>query len=193
MAEQLEVLQSADFASLDVSQALLAKHDEKTPLFSQAANYLDAHHGAVVAKVTKKAGDLKATTELFAKHVDSMKKASEGRKHSHEATMKELEARLQKASEKEKQTVKYAMKHEERSYKKWRALHDHDTATLESALVAMKKGDIKGLDRARAALEASMKAMQSKSGGFLVLLEAASRLTGQDCPYCVAQCVGQCH
>merc|ERR1719311_1521693 len=41
--KQLEVLENPDFAKLPVSKALLAKKDMKTPLFQQAAQFIDAH------------------------------------------------------------------------------------------------------------------------------------------------------
>merc|ERR1719321_2262776 len=41
--QQLEILKDDDFAGLEVSKALLAKHDAKTALYVQAAGYLDAH------------------------------------------------------------------------------------------------------------------------------------------------------
>jgi len=41
MEEQLKVLKSEDFSGLTVVKALLAKHDEKVPLFKQVADLLD--------------------------------------------------------------------------------------------------------------------------------------------------------
>jgi hypothetical protein len=49
------------------------------------------------------------------------------------------------------------------------------------------------LSKAQAALKASMKAMQAKTGNFLHLLQLGHRLQSRDCPFCVAQCLEKCH
>merc|ERR1711879_963032 len=43
MSKQLKVLSSVDFAALPVCKALLASHNNSSPLFGQAAAYLDTH------------------------------------------------------------------------------------------------------------------------------------------------------
>ncbi len=56
-----EVLKSGDFAKLEVSKALLAKHDAKQALYVQAAAYLDAHSS----------GSGKAATTLATKRAEA--------------------------------------------------------------------------------------------------------------------------
>jgi len=199
MAKQLEILKSDDFAVLPVSKALLAKHNE-TALFAQAANYLDTHatKGVKISIGLKDAASVKAdqqkTAARLQKSVDSLQTTFDARSKSHEKRMLELNGDVKKAKGVKSQRVMQSIeKREERNFKKWAAMQNHDIDAMKSAVAAVKKGDLKALGRAQAALQASMNALKNKNSGFLVLLSLGHQLMEQDCPYCAAQCVDTCH
>jgi len=89
--------------------------------------------------------------------------------------------------------MKAMMKREERSFKKWSVMQEHDIQSMKEAVKAIKSHDVKALDKAKQALEASVKSLQSKNNGFLVLLDLGHQFMQKDCPYCAAQCVDKCH
>lgn len=194
MDKQLQILSSDDFSRLEVSKALLAKHDPKTPLFAQVATYLDKHHHSketshVVDSISKKQG-IVASLE---KRVQSLEEEYKQHKQRHAKVIDGLDKRLKKASKAETHTIGQLKKREERQFKKWAATRQHDINTMKMAVDAVKKGDMKELDHARSALQDSLKALQSSNGGFLVLLQQGHQLMERDCPYCAAQCVDKCH
>merc|ERR550525_1282679 len=100
---------------------------------------------------------------------------------------------MKKTSTKELRKLQLMKRHAEREYKKGFATHHHQLNMMKDVVSALKRGDVKALDRAEAALKASMKALQSKTGNFLHLLQLGHRLAERDCPYCAAQCIGKCH
>lgn len=198
MAKQLELLKSDDFASLPVSKALLAEHDGKTPLFAQAGEYLDKHTTKGV-KVSLKEGaateaKLEAMARRLKKGADSLQKSYDARKKRHNERMKKL-SDAEKSSKSKKTTaiMHSILKREERSYKKWAAMQKHDIDSMKAAVVAVKSGNMKALQRARSALEQSMKAFKDKNKGFLVFLSLGHRMMGRDCSLCAAQCLDNCH
>merc|ERR1712187_1081255 len=73
MEEQLNILKPEDFYGLDVSKELLKKHNNKTALYVQAAQYLDTHKhaGGVIAHDTRKSR-LEATAAAFDKRVAAL-------------------------------------------------------------------------------------------------------------------------
>lgn len=201
LAKQLELLNGTEFAHLAVSKALIAKHDEKTPLYQQAAAYLDQHLGKdqekiILAKAQKHA-DIQARADsaanAFQKRVDSMQKVFDSREKQHKKRMRELSDGVAKAPKKSKHAMDAMLKREERTFKKWEASQKHDIASMKSAVAAIRSGDLQALGKAKGALQASLKNLQSKNGGFLVLIQLGNEFMEQDCPYCAAQCVDKCH
>jgi len=85
-------------------------------------------------------------------------------------------------------------KQESRQYNKWHVQTVRDVHNLEKSVVGIKKGDVKAVENARAALVESMQAMQAQSGDFLHFLQTGDSLRRtKDCPYCAAQCLEKCH
>lgn len=84
-------------------------------------------------------------------------------------------------------------KRDNREFAKHAAMAKHDAVTLKSAIEAVKKGDMAGLQKAQSALDASMKVAQGRSDKYLYFIQLMQRTEGQDCPFCVAQCVDKCH
>merc|ERR1719161_3242981 len=89
--------------------------------------------------------------------------------------------------------IKMMKKHDDRDFAKQAAMAKHDAQSLKSAIEAVKKGDIAGLQKAQNALDASMKVAQARSGKYLYLIQLMQSTESQDCPFCVAQCVDKCH
>jgi hypothetical protein len=196
--EQLSILSSDDFKDLPVSKALLAHHNTSAPLFGQAAAYLDTHASKGVRVQAKDAEAAKtqidATAQSLQKFVDSLQKSYDARTKQHTKRMHELDDAKSKAkTKKDKLVLKSIEKREERNYKKWAGVQKHDIDAMKSAVAAVRRGDLKALDRAQDALKQSMDQMRSHNSGFLVLLSMGSELMSNDCPYCVAQCVDKCH
>jgi len=72
-------------------------------------------------------------------------------------------------------------------------MQKHDIASMQEAVKAIKNHDVKALEKVKKALAESIRGLQAKNNGFLVLIEMGHQFMGRDCPYCVAQCVGKCH
>jgi hypothetical protein len=196
MEKQLEILKSKDFVKLEVAQTLLAKHDPKVALFKQAADYLDKHGGKQVKPDTKAAaamGKIQSITTALQKRVDILEREDKEGKARHTKIIKALEAKTKKGPKEQQRIAQRLLKKEERKFKKWEATIGHDLANMKAAVEAVKKGDLKALEKTKAAMEQSMKAMQAKSGGFLHLLQLGHKVMRQDCPYCAAQCLDMCH
>lgn len=203
MDKQLAILKDGDFAALAVSKALVAKHDDKTPLYVQVAEYLDAHKGQGSGKVAMNAAEerakaqdkIKALATSFEQRVVSLKRTNDEKTKAHEKRVASLKAALKKASKnsRDQHVMQIMLKREERNFKKWAAVQEHDIQSMEEAVTAIKNHDVKGLDKARQALSESIKSMQSKNSGFLVLAQLGHQLQQKDCPYCAAQCVDKCH
>jgi len=194
MAAQLKILGSDDFATLEVSKTLLAKHDEKMPLFKQAADFLDQHgHKVQPADVADKKEKLAALASNLQKRVDVLQRECDEGDARHKKAMEEIEAQEKKASKKDKHTLEMIKKRQERKYKKFAAVQHRDLDSMKSAVVALKNGDVKALEKVQEALKKSMQAMQSQNGGFLHLLQLGHRVMRRDCPFCAAQCVDKCH
>jgi len=200
---QLEILKSGDFADLDVSKALLAKHDAKTPLFAQAAEFLDAHKGKGTGKVAMSAAEdrahaqdkVKALAASFEQRVVSLKKTHDEKTKAHVKRVAKLTDAIKKSAKdsRDQHVMQIMLKREERNFKKWAVVQEHDIQSMEEAVKAIENHDVKGLEKARAALTESIKSMQSKNSGFLVLAQLGHQLMQKDCPYCAAQCVDKCH
>jgi hypothetical protein len=195
MADQLAILKSDNFKDLPVSKVLLAKHNTSEPLFAQAANYLDTHVAeGIRPHVEDRTARIQRTATQLESFAASMQKTFDIRSRSHEKHMKELAAAVKKAKgQKEQRTTKALEKREERNFKKWAVMQKRDIEAMRSAVEAVKKGDSKALEKAQAALKASVQQMQNKNAGFLVLIDMGHKLMARDCPYCVAQCVDKCH
>jgi len=193
MDRQLEILKDGDFAGLEVAKALLAKHDSKTALYVQAASYLDAHKNRTLAPMVEPEDPRKKMQAVLEKHLGSLEHEYQVREKFHQKKVAEFAARLKAASVKEQHTVHIMQKREERNFKKWSLTRKHDINALKDAVEGVKKGDMKAVQRARTALESSLKAMQAQTGGFLYLIQLGHTLTNRDCPYCAAQCVDKCH
>jgi hypothetical protein len=195
MDVQLKILADEDFAGLEVAKALVAKHDSKTALYVQAATYLDAHPKRKSAPmVVEKAVDPREKMQaVLEKHLASLEHEFEVRTKVHEKKVAEFATRLAKSSKTMQHSVKIRQKREEREFKKFAAMRKHDIAAMKDAVEGIKKGDMKAVARARTALQESLKAMQSQTGGFLYLIQLGHRMEERDCPYCAAQCVDKCH
>lgn len=204
MSEQLEVVKDAQFAKLPCVVAILAAKDTKTPLFKQIASYLDAH-------APKKPADVQLPEKLKAgkdgkPDVTPIVLALEARVHKMEESQRQMEDHHQDANteldraavEKKNNTrlvhqITHMKKKDDRDFAKQAAMAKHDIAALKSAIESVKKGDMAGLQQAQNALTVSMKAAQARAGKYLYLIQLMQRTEGQDCPFCVAQCVSKCH
>jgi hypothetical protein len=199
--KQLEVLESPDFAKLPVTKALLAKKDMKTPLFQQAASYIDAHPHSGAHQTTSKPtvhgkpdlSDVVSGLQERLTHLESGV-ARAKKLHANETANLEAEEKKEATKSKGKAHAIYLLrKREDRKFAKMMAIQKKDMQVMKEAIAAIKQGDIQGLARAQAALTASVEAMESHNGGFLVLVQESLREAGKDCPFCVAQCVDKCH
>jgi len=199
-AKQLEVLHSDDFKNLDVSKFLM-KSNSTAPLYVQAATYMDTHQSKATAKMVMDEASLHAKAQeradalaaSFEKRVESLEKVHAAKEKQHKTKMKELEEGIKKAGKKSKKVMESLKKREERTYKKWDVMQKHDIESMKAAVTAIKTNDLKALEKAKGALEDSIKNLKSKNGGFLVLLELGHQFMEKDCPYCAAQCVDKCH
>jgi len=195
--EQLAILKSSDFDGLDVTKALLRAKDNKTPLYIQAARFLDAHKNASgsavshVAKANRSAAQA-ATAASLERRVQSLEKEEHTREMHFKKKMDDMGKLLAKGGNNTK-VLKAIMKREQRRHLKWSAMQKHDIESMRAAADAVRKGDMKALGRARAALQASLSAMKDKNAGMVVLLQQGHMMLERDCPYCVAQCVEKCH
>jgi len=205
MSEQLKVLNDSEFAKLPCVVAVLAAKDTKTPLFKQIAAYLDAHSpkpkdaaDALPAKLTKGKDGKPDVTPIVMALEGRLHKMEESEKLMEEHH-KEADARMDEAAlEKKNNTrlvhqIKNMKKRDDRDFAKQAAMSKHDAASLKLAIEAVKKGDMTGLKKAQEALAASMKVAQARSGKYLYLIQIMAQTQGQDCPFCVAQCVDKCH
>jgi hypothetical protein len=196
MEAQFDILKSADFMNLPASKELLAKHNTTIPLYVQVANYLDAHKGKeATGKIMDDASALSKSDSLaasFQKRVESMQQAHDAAVKRHNIDVEFLKKGM-KADPKEAKAMKALLKREERKFKKLNATQMHDIASMKDAVAAIQHHDMKALLKAKAAMEESVKSLQSKNNHFLVFAELGSELTQRDCPYCVAQCVDKCH
>jgi len=210
MEKQLAVLRSGDFSRLPVVAAVLAAHDTKTPLFQQVAAYLDAHRGAPTAPAAGSESPIPAKLKIGkdgkpdvspivgALEVQLQRMESNERRMAslHSGVMKQLEAAVLKEKKKNPRAARQVQlmeRAERRKYAKEAAVAKTNVQTIKAAIDAVRKGDLKALARSQAALAASMKLVQARSGGFVYLLQLAHRAQGLDCPYCAAQCVDKCH
>jgi len=202
---QLEVMKDPDFAKLPCVVAVLAAKDTKTPLFQQIATYLDAHAPKVKSlkdempeKLVKGKDGKPDVTPIVMALQARLQKMEESEKRMEEHHQEGLAAMDKAMVEKKNNTrlvhqIQHMKKKDDRDFKKQAAIAKHDAATLKSAIEAVKKGDIAGLQKAQDALSASMKAAQARSGKYLYLIQLMQSTEGQDCPFCVAQCVDKCH
>mmetsp|Transcript_50104 Transcript_50104/g.88325 ORF Transcript_50104/g.88325 Transcript_50104/m.88325 type:complete len:386 (+) Transcript_50104:91-1248(+) len=208
MEKQLEVLKSPDFANLPEVKAVLAAKDTKTPLFQQIADYVDKHENHTSTNVSmnlipnalKMKADGKPDVSPIVNALNArIQRLEDGEKHRAELHAKEMQALEASAKKEDKKNanlahrVRLMKKSEDRKFKKAQALAHSDLVSLQAAVAAIQKGDIKALERSQLALKRSMQAMQAQSGRFLVLIELGHRMESLDCPYCAAQCVDKCH
>lgn len=200
MAKQLEVMKNPEFAKLPVVVAVLAAKDNKTPLFKQVAAYLDAHAKPKEAEPqipdklkTGKDGKPDVTPIVLAleARLHKMEESERKMEEHHEEEVKELD---RVANEKKNNTravlqIQRIKKKDSRTFAKRSAMAKHDIKALKTAVESVKKGDMAGLAKAQEALAASMKSAQAP----IYFIQIMQRAEGQDCPYCVAQCVDKCH
>jgi hypothetical protein len=200
MTKQLEVLGAPDFAGLAASKAVLARRDMKTPLFQQVANFLDAHGGNGSSAGARRSAAMESHSAALAHIVTSLKARlahlEQNSRHAEEAhanATKRVKALEMTKDNRSAKIVRSIERKEDRKFQKMMAIQRQDISSMKAAISAVEHGDMQGLERARAALENSMKSMQSKNSGFLVLIQEGLRASGLDCPYCAAQCVDKCH
>eukprot|EP00928_Gymnodinium_smaydae_P061137 TRINITY_DN45294_c0_g1_i1.p1 TRINITY_DN45294_c0_g1~~TRINITY_DN45294_c0_g1_i1.p1 ORF type:complete len:368 (-),score=94.78 TRINITY_DN45294_c0_g1_i1:74-1114(-) len=194
MSRQLEILKADDFKGLDVSKALLHSKDAQTPLYLQAAKFLDAHKsaGGVVTAHANNASRKEAMAASLDRRVASLEQEAKTRDAHYKKKMDGLRKLVGKGGNRTK-VLKALLKREERHYKKWAAMQTHDIASMKAAAAAVRSGDMRALNRARAALQASLDSMKNKNAGMVVFLQEGHMLLQRDCPYCAAQCVEKCH
>jgi len=200
LATQLEVLHSDDFKNLDVSKFLM-KSNSTAALYVQAATYMDTHQSKATKQMVMDEASLHAKAQAradalaasFEKRVESLEKVHSAKEKQHKTKMKELEEGIKKSGKKSQHVMEALKKREERNYKKWDVMQEHDINSMKAAVKAIKTNDLKALEKAKGALEDSIKNLKSKNGGFLVLLELGHQFMEKDCPYCAAQCVDKCH
>merc|ERR1711924_267671 len=148
--------------------------------------------GAAGSIVLSKHDRVASMAASFDKRVVALEKDTEHREKLMKKRIDELTA-LSKKGGKDVKRVKMWLKREEHNYKKSMAQSKHDIENMKAAAAAIRSGDVKALDRARAALTKSLEAMKNKNSGMLVFLQQGNTLFESDCPYCVAQCVEKCH
>jgi hypothetical protein len=196
MAEQLKVLQSPEFASLRVSKELLAHHDN-TPLFKQAALWVDSHAKEVQASDDDGADlvrRMKGMADELQHRVDSLARDVRKGEVRHAKMLKDLETEEKKhKSPQEKHSLELIKKSSDRKYKKWLAMNKKDLDSMRMAVASLRKGDISALKKTEEVISQSLMSMQKQHNGFLVLLQGHHMAVGRDCPYCAAQCVQKCH
>merc|ERR1712194_233386 len=195
MKNQLEVLGDKEFNSLPVSKALMGKHDDKTPLFQQVALYVDQHGNQVNRTgMDAKAHQLQKALGFFSHRVEVLQGQEAKLKSIHERSEHEIDVMINSTkNKKEAHKMELMRKHSDRDYKKRILTQKQETKMMTDVVDALKKGDIGALKKAQDALKAHMAAMQRQSGDFLYFLQLGHRLASQDCPFCVAQCIGKCH
>jgi hypothetical protein len=191
MQHQFEILRSADFADLNVSQELLRTGSKKDSLYKQAAVYLDARREIGSKAVTVNA-KIEAMAASLDKRVEALERESQLREKHFNKKMTKLSDLAKNASKVEHRQLQSFMHREKRKFNKWAAARKHDLASMKAAADAVRKGDAKALERARAALLRSLEALKSQSGGFLHLLQLGHTVLERDCPYCAAQCIEGC-
>lgn len=205
ISKQLEVAKDPQFAKLPCVIAVLAAKDTKTPLFKQIATYLDAHSPAQkkaqdeIPDKLKKGKDGKPDVTPIVLALEARLHKMEESEQRMEEHHKKADADMDKAAAEKKNNKRLAhqinnmKKRGDRDFAKQAAMAKHDAQALKSAIEAVKKGDITGLQKAQNALDASMKAAQARSGNYLYLIQLMQSTESQDCPFCVAQCVDKCH
>mmetsp|Transcript_99987 Transcript_99987/g.287400 ORF Transcript_99987/g.287400 Transcript_99987/m.287400 type:complete len:374 (+) Transcript_99987:62-1183(+) len=191
-AKQLEVLTSAEFRNLPVSKELLAKKDETTPLFQQVAMWMDKHGGSDAGKMTK-TQKLSKTLAYFQSRVETLEKEEARMQKVHAMSAKRYEDLIKTSSKREAKSLETMKKRSDRRFKKKFLVQQKQSKMMKDVVVALKAGDMKALDEAQKALQASMEAMQKTTGNFLHLLQLGHRLQRRDCPFCAAQCIDKCH
>lgn len=197
MERQRKVLESPDFANLPVTKAMLATSNTTAALYLQAADFLDAHRGKeTAAEIRSKAQEHSAVSEKLAlsleKRVESMERELKLKEASFNKRSRQLAQSAKAGSQKERHLAETMRKRETRNFKKFAAIRSRDIASMKKAVEAVRRGDIKALKSTQDALMASMQALKSQNGGFLVLLSLGHRTMGGDCPYCAAQCIDKC-
>jgi len=201
MNKQLDVVNDPEFAKLPCVVAVLVAKDTKTPLFKQIATYLDAHapKQVEIPDKLKQGKDGKPDVTPIVLALEARLHKMEDAESRMEEHHREADTRLDKAVQEKKNNtrlvhqLKNMKKHDDRDFAKQTAMAKHDAAALKSAIEAVKKGDMAGLQKAQNALDASMKSAQARSGKVLYLIQLMQSTEGQDCPFCVAQCVDKCH
>jgi len=191
MDKQLEILKSADFAVLPVAKALLQKHDDKSALYLQAAQYLDQSKSgsATISTLAQNASRVEEMAVSLEKRVATLERQGEVRLLEHKKRMDKLNALIKKGDK----HSKARLHHEEREFKKTEAMNKQDVESMKAAVAAIRKGDMKALAKAQEALKKSMQELKNKNGDMLVFLQKGHAYLERDCPFCVAQCVGKCH
>merc|ERR1719375_382518 len=134
------------------------------------------------------------TASVFQKKVDALAHQLKEQDERHAKVMHKLEAEEKKATTKEaKHKVELLKKRQERKFKKSTAFARHDLEGMKAAVAALKKGDLKALEKAQESLQESLRSMKAKTGSFLHLIQLGHREFRRDCPFCAAQCVDKCH
>jgi len=195
MDAQLAILKDDDFAELEVAKALVAKHNATTALYVQAAGYLDAHPNRKSAPMrdAKPSNPLKPVQAMLEKRLYALQHELQVRERLHKKKALEFAAKLKVAKAHEQHVLKIRIKREDRDWLKWSVTRKSDIAAMSEAVEGVKKGDMKAVEKARKALEQSLKNMKAQTGGFLYLIQLGHTLMERDCPYCAAQCVDKCH
>merc|ERR1740123_452472 len=140
MEKQLEVLQSPDFRDLPVSKALLAKHDDKTPLCQQVALYVDKHGAAAnVTGADEHARSLSRTLSYFEDKVEKLEDEEQVLQRSHNSTVKTLEDLIKKSSNTTAKFGQLKLKHVNRDFKKRYAKLALQTKSMKDVVSALKR------------------------------------------------------
>lgn len=193
---QLEVLRNPDFCDLAVSKALLAHHDGKTPLFQQAAAYIDAHGvSANVTAADQKARALAKTSAFFEKRVAKMEAEEQKMQKLQDSIVSKFDGLIKQNGTSKAEAHRYELlkRRSVHGYRRRLAAHQQQTKTMKDIVAALKRGDLVALKKGQETLRQYMQARIRESGNFLHLLQLGHRLVQQDCPYCVAQCIEKCH
>jgi len=201
MKKQMEVLKSPDFAKLPCVIAVLKNKDTTTPLFKQVAKFLDEHpehHSAAETSSSHKAKapDMSSIIQALEMRVHKIEDNNKRRVALNSQEMTNFNKAEVNATSHRNTKLEHRLEHlqkkEERKFKMEEAVSSKDLASLKDAVDAIKHGDMKKLAHAQGALEDSMKRMQAHGNGFMVFIQQAHRLSGLDCPFCVAQCIEKC-
>lgn len=176
MAEQLAVCASGradSFAELPVCKALLDVHDDRSPLYKQATDFLNGAvpdvttHSAVGStpreptKYLDRASLKEAVTASIEQRLAAMESDLAAKSKVHDRRSEQLADALKRSAAMQGKVVMQGMvTREKEGYASWTKDQSSDIAALRSTLAAMKHGDFQAAVRSAAKLVTPMSDVQ---------------------------------